>query len=41
MREEKMNPLHLLWIIPLAGAAGLLWGLLLAAAGRYDREDEK
>ncbi len=28
---ERMNPLHLIWIIPLSAAVGFFWAAILAA----------
>lgn len=31
-----MNPVHLLWIVPLSSSFGFLWGALLAISGEED-----
>ena len=32
-----MNPLHLIWIVPLAASAGI-FGLMLAQAAKSDKD---
>lgn len=34
----SMNPLHLLWIVPLSATVGFMWAVLLMAADTEDDE---
>ena len=36
-----MNPLHIIWIVPLSGSVGFLWAAILSVSSGKKRGDGK